>query len=179
MISLPNIKPCLLSAIDLISRSFNQAADEAAKTSSSEPLKNWSFTYDPTQAIFRDQARMVWLATVNRQIPLVWLTQNHSALDTLTNLICLYGDVDTELIAEGMICESSFEGLTWACGKLAASPLRILDVGGFDEFKEIAQSLAAAQTHPYIMCDWRPSEEEVELAKQLSDQSEIAFCWPN
>jgi len=156
-----------------------QVAEEDAKAGSSEPPRNWSFTYDPTETIFHDQARMVWLVTVNRQMPLVWLTQNHSSLDTITNLLCLYGGVKPESIVEGLISESGFEGLTWACGKLAASPLRILDVGGFDEFKEIAQSLSAAGTHPYIMCDWRPSEEEVELAENLSRQSEIAFCWPN
>ena len=179
MISLPNIKSGLQDAIELIERTFFQDYEVKTKSTIIEPVENWSFTYDPAEGIFRDQARMVWHASINRQIPLVWLTQNHTALHTLTNLVCVYANVTPENIADGCLCDENFPALNSVCLKIASAPLRIVDVAGSEEFKELALSLSDAKTQPIILCDWHLCSEEVELAEHLTQKAEISFCWPN
>ena len=119
---------------------------------------------------------MVRLTAVERKMPVVWLTQAHSALNTLTNFLCHYAQIDAQQIAEGYMQESDFPALTHACGMVAASKLRMCDVDSTEEFEEIAMVLAKDADFSYILCDWNLSKNEIAFAENLAHKGNVAVC---
>lgn len=181
MIPLLAIKPCLNQAIDLMQVTFSKAS-QARKLSNAAPAvaqESWSFEHSVSATMFEDQSRIVWLTAVSRQLPAVWLTQNHSAINTVLNLLCHYASVSPEAMAAGMMWEHDFEGLMWSVGKIAGSPLRFCDINSSEDFREVVAGLARQGEFTYVLCDWYLSREEVEFAEQMAKQSPLFFLSPS
>lgn len=177
MISLPPIKNTVHDSIDLIERTYLQRCDEEALKSFGE-VQDWAFKYEFARSVFRNQAHMVRLTAIERNISVVWLTRNHTALETLTNFLCYYAKTDAQQISEGYMRESDFPALCNACGVVAASKLRICDANSMDEFEEIALVLAKENEFSFILCDWDLSKDEVGIAENLAPKGNVAVCWP-
>ena len=167
----------MYESIELIERTFEQQGEVSSRKSFGQE-QGWSFKCETTKAVFRNQAHMVRLTAVERKLPLVWLTKNHAAVDTLTNFLCHYAKVDPQKIVGGYMLESDFPKLTYACGKVAASPLRICDVNSIDEFEEIVQVLAKENEFSFILCDWDLSKKELSIAESLAQKGNVTVCWP-
>lgn len=178
MLSLPPIKSWVFASLELIERAFTPQDDEAAL----QPLKlayDWSFKYELAGSTFRRQARLVRLTAVERKMPVLWLTRNHSALDTLTNFLCDYAGVDACHIASGNMLESDFPKLTGACGVVAASKLSLCDVVSTEQFEQIVLDLANGSEFSYVLCDWNLNKMEESFANGLAQKIDIAVFWPD
>lgn len=164
-------------SIALLERTFEQHGVVSSRNPFGR-MQDWTFKYEATKTVFFSQARMVRLSAVERKLPLVWLTKNHAAVDTLTNFLCHYAKVDPQKIVGGYMLESDFPKLTCACGRVAASPLRICDVNSIDEFEEIVQVLAKENEFSFILCDWDLSKKELSIAESLAQKGSVTVCWP-
>ena len=171
-----DIRPRLIDVINVLERTLLQSRHETSPAeAASQEAGDWSFTYLPSQGMFQDQARAVWMTAVRRQVPVAWLVQTHPALDTLSNFLCCHARVSPELIAEGRVSEEDFESLTRVCGLIASSPLRICDTKTTEDFLEATSSLARENQEVCVVCDWAFSDEEQEHARRLAERSPLTF----
>lgn len=177
VILVPTIKTAVQDSISLIERSFNAGADRTEPVLD-EGAKDWAFRYEPARSVFLNQARMVRLTAIERKMPLVWLTQTNSALDTLTNLLCFLAKIDVERIAEGCMQEDDFPPLMSACGVVAGSRLRMCDVDATNQFEDMVWNLGKENETTYLLCDWDLSCQEEALAESLVQNRNMSVCWP-
>ena len=168
MISLPPIKNTVHDSIELIERTFIYHGR----------VPDWSFKFEPANSVFRNQAKIVQLTAIERNLPMVWLTETHAAVDTMTNFLCHYAKVDPKNIARGYMQESDFPALCNACGIVSASKLRIGDVDSTELFREIALSMAKENEFSYVLCDWDLSKNEVAFVESLALKGNVTVCWP-
>jgi hypothetical protein len=177
VIELQDIHPRLHDAIGVLERTFMQGSgceSQSANVAIQEP-ENWSFTYLPSLGMFQDQAGAAWMTAVRRRMPVVWLVQTHSVLDTMANFICHHAQVSPEAVAEGYLTEASFESLTNVCGLTGAAPIRICDIKSMADFKEAATRLARENQAICVMCDWPFNDEEREFARGLAESTPLIF----
>lgn len=177
MFSLPPIEDTVHDSINLIERTFMQRCGEEARRPH-EPVHNWAFKHGPARKVFSQQAKLVRLTALERKMPLLWLTRKHFALDTLTNFLCAYGEIDPDMITQGYMMERDFPALTNACGVVAASALRMADVETTKAFKEMARQLAKDCNFDYILCDWALSPGEEIFALRLAANADVSVGWP-
>ena len=154
-----------------------QHSDEAPWQPFGE-VQDWAFRHERDCSMFRNQARLVQLTAIERKLPLVWLTQTHTAVETLTNYICYHAKVKPDWIAKGYMAEKDFPALTSACGMISISKLRMGDVTSTEEFEEIVLDLAEGNEFSYILCDWNLSRIEAMYAESLARRGNVNVCWP-